>query len=304
VATAREIKRRIGSVRNMGQVTNALQAVSASKVRKAQDAVLGTRAYAHAAWEVIVNLGGTADPSLHPLLAREVDADAALIILISADRGLCGAYNHNIIHTTLEFANNIGIPVRYVTVGEKGRDVVWRLGKQVVAEFHNLPVVPSVVDISPIARTAIDEFLAGHVSEIYLAYTDFVNMLTQNPAIQPLLPLCQPQVGVKTPMACVLELEPAQIIEYIYEPDAATILDEILPRFLELQVYQAVLEGHTSEHAARMVAMGNATENAEELVRDLTLDYNKARQRSITREILDIAGGAEALEQQRAVAAG
>jgi F-type H+-transporting ATPase subunit gamma len=284
----------------MGQVTNALQAVSASKVRKAQDAVLGTRAYARAAWEVIVNLGGTADPSLHPLLAREVDADAALIILITADRGLCGAYNYNINQTTLEFARNVGIPVRYITVGEKGRNVIWRLGKAIVADFHDLPVVPSVVDVSPIARTATDEFLAGHVSEIYLAYTDFVNMLTQNPVIQPLLPLCKPQVGDETPMACVLELQPAQITEYIYEPDAPTILDEILPRFIELQVYQAILEGHASEHAARMVAMRNATENAEELVRDLTLDYNKARQRSITREILDIAGGAEALEQERA----
>jgi F-type H+-transporting ATPase subunit gamma len=302
VATAREIKRRIGSVRNMGQVTNALQAVSASKVRKAQDAVLGTRAYARAAWEVIVNLGGTADPSLHPLLAREVDADAALIIFVTADRGLCGAYNHNITQTTLDFANSIGIPVRYVTVGEKGRDLMWRLGKEVVAEFHDLPVVPDLADVSPIARTAIDEFLAGQLSEIYLAYTDFVNMLTQNPVIQPLLPLCQPQVGDQTPMACVLDLRPAQVIEYIYEPDARMILDEILPRFIELQVYQAILEGHASEHAARMVAMGNATENAEELVRDLTLDYNKARQRSITREILDIAGGAEALEKEHAVA--
>jgi F-type H+-transporting ATPase subunit gamma len=192
--------------------------------------------------------------------------------------------------------------VRYVTVGEKGRNVLWRLGKAVVAEFHDLPVVPGLADVSPIARTAIDEFLAGHVSEIYLAYTDFVNMLTQDPAIQPLLPLCQPQVGDRTPMACVWEVQPAQITEYIYEPDAPTILDEILSRFIELQVYQAILEGHASEHAARMVAMRNATENAEELVRDLTLDYNKARQRSITREILDIAGGAEALEQERAAA--
>jgi F-type H+-transporting ATPase subunit gamma len=288
----------------MGQVTNALQAVSASKVRKAQDAVLGTRAYARAAWEVIVNLGGTADPSLHPLLAREVEADAALIILITADRGLCGAYNHNIIQTTLDFANSIGIAVRYITVGEKGRDLMWRLGKKVVAEFHDLPVVPELADVSPIARTAVDDFLAGNVGEIYLAYTDFVNLLTQNPAIQPLLPLCQPQVGDQTPMACVIDLQPAQVTDYIYEPDAHAILDEILPRFIELQVFQAILEGHASEHAARMVAMRNATENAAELVRDLTLDYNKARQRSITREILDIAGGAEALEQQQAAASG
>jgi F-type H+-transporting ATPase subunit gamma len=286
----------------MEQVTNALQAVSASKVRKAQDAVLGTRPYARAAWEVIVNLGGTADSTLHPLLTREVEADGVLIILITADRGLCGAYNNNIIQTTLDFAKSIGVPVSYVTVGQKGRDLMWRLGKPIVAEFHDLPVVPSVIDVSPIAVTAVDEFLAGHVGEIYLAYTDFVNMLTQNPAIQPLLPLCKPQVGDQTPMTCVLELQPADVTEYIYEPDAVTILDEVLPRLTEVQVYQAILEAHASEHAARMVAMGNATENAKDLVMDLTLDYNKARQRSITREILDIAGGAEALEQQRAAA--
>jgi F-type H+-transporting ATPase subunit gamma len=191
--------------------------------------------------------------------------------------------------------------VRYVTVGQKGRDLMWRLGKSVVAEFHDLPVIPSLGDVSPIARAAVDECLEGDVAEIYLAFTDFVSMLTQDPVIQPLLPLCKPQVGDQTPMACVLDLQPTRVTEYIYEPSAAMILDEILPRFIELQVFEAILEGHTSEHAARMVAMRNATENAEELVGDLTLDYNKARQRSITREILDIAGGAEALEQQRAV---
>jgi F-type H+-transporting ATPase subunit gamma len=300
VATAREIKRRIESVRNMGQVTGALEAVSASKVRKAQDAVVGTRAYAHAAWEVIINLGAAADTALHPLLAREVEGEDALVILIAADRGLCGAYNHNIMQTTLEFAGNLGVSVRYITVGEKGRDLMWRMGKTVVAEFHDLPVIPSLVDVSPIARTATDEFLTGGAGEVYLAYTDFVNMLTQNPVIQPLLPLCRRESP--TSMTCVMEPEPAEITEYIYEPDALTILEEILPRFVELQVYQAVLEAHASEHAARMVAMRNASENAEELVRDLTLDYNKARQRSITREILDIAGGAEALERERVAA--
>ena len=300
MATAREIKRRIESVRNMGQVTGALEAVSASKVRKAQDAVMGTRAYARAAWNVIVNLGATADTSLHPLLAREVEGEDVLIILITADRGLCGAYNHNIIQTTLEFAGSLGSPVRYITVGQKGRDTVWRMGKTIVADFHDLPVVPGLGDVSPIARTATEEFLTGSASEVYLAYTDFVNMLTQDPIIQPLLPLCQRES--RTSMTCVLEPEPVDVAEYIYEPDAPTILEEILPRFIELQVYQAVLEAHASEHAARMVAMRNATENSKELERDLTLDYNKARQRSITREILDIAGGAEALEQERAAA--
>lgn len=297
MATAREIKRRIESVRNMGQVTKALQAVSASKVQRAQAAVLGTRAYARAAWEVIVDLGAVADETLHPLLTTRESVHTILVVLISADRGLCGAYNQNIVRTALEFVGTLGYPVTYVTVGRKGRDWLWRMGKDIVATFHDLPVVPDLTDVSPIARAAVDEFLECRVDEVYLAYTDFVNRLVQNPVIRPLLPLCPTGELTEATLEYVLEPEPTVVPEYIFEPDAATILSEILPRFTELQVYQAVLEAHTSEHAARMMSMRNATENAAELVQDLTLDYNKARQRNITREILDIAGGAEALAQ-------
>lgn len=301
MATARDIKRRIQSIRNMGQMTKALQAVSASKVQRAQKAVSQTRAYAHAAWEVIVNLGAVAGETMHPLLVTPASLENVLPIVITGDRGLCGAYNQDIVRTALEFVENLDVPARYVVIGQRGRDLLWRRGENIMAEFHDLPVIPGVVDVSPIARTAIDEFLEGRVDGVYLVYTDFVNMLTQNPVVQPLLPLSR-QEPEDTSLAYVKEVEPAQVVEYIYEPDASTILEEILPRFIELQVYQAVLEAHTSEHAARMVAMRNATENAEELVHDLTLDYNRARQKSITREILDIAGGAEALEKQQAAA--
>jgi F-type H+-transporting ATPase subunit gamma len=301
VATAREIRRRIQSIRNLGQVTRALQAVAASKVRKAQAATLATRPYAHAAWEVIVHLGAATDEALHPLLTHRAEVECILIVLISGERGLCGAYNQNVVRTAQDFVRRRGLPTRYITVGRRGRDLLWRMGKEITAEFHDLPAVPSLGDISSIARVAIDEFLEGRADEVYLARTDFINMLVQRPVIQRLLPLHPTELGeleeMQAMMEYIVDVRPARVTEYIYEPDAPTVLGEILPRFTELQVYQAVLEAQASEYAARMVAMRNATENAEALVEDLTLDYNKARQRAITRELLDIAGGAEALTQ-------
>jgi F-type H+-transporting ATPase subunit gamma len=199
VATAREIRRRIQSIGNLGQVTRALQAVAASNVRKAQNAVLATRAYAHAAWELIVHLGAVTEQTLHPLLTRRVPVENVLLVLISGERGLCGAYNQNIVRTALDFAKRRGLPVRYITVGRKGRDILWRMGAEIVAEFHGLPAVPRLVDISAIARTAIEEFLEGRADEVYLARTDFVNLLVQKPVIQRLLPLCPPDAPFCAP---------------------------------------------------------------------------------------------------------
>jgi len=301
VATAREIQRRIQSIRNLGQVTRALQAVAASNVRKAQAAALATRAYAHASWEVIVNLGAVTDETLHPLLIRHPSVENLLIVLVSGERGLCGAYNQNIVRTTLDYVKIRGLPVRYITVGRRGRDILWRMGAEIAAEFHGLPAVPSLIEVSPIARAAIDEFLEGRADEVYIARTDFVNLLVQKPIIQRLLPLHTTALTAleheQAMLEYIVDVEPAPVLEYIYEPDVHTVLEAILPRFTELQIYQAVLEAHASEYAARMVAMRNATENAAALVDDLTLDYNKARQRAITLELLDIAGGAEALAQ-------
>ncbi|RLC77604.1 MAG: ATP synthase F1 subunit gamma [Chloroflexi bacterium] len=296
MATAREIKRRIQSIRNLGQVTRALQAVAASNVRKAQAAALATRAYSNAAWEVIARLGAASDEALHPLLTRRAPVENVLIVLVSGDRGLCGAYNQNIVRVAQNFVKRRDLPIRYITVGRRGRDMIWRAGAEIVAEFHGLPAVPSLVDVSAIARAAIDEFLEGRADEVYLARTDFINLLRQNPVIQRLLPLHTAELGGLEETQAMAEysvdVRPTQVAEYIYEPDAATVLNEILPRFTELQVYQAMLEAHASEYAARMVAMRNATDNAAVLVDDLTLDYNKARQSIITSELLDIVGGA------------
>lgn len=302
MATAREIRRRIRSVTNIAQVTRALEAVSASRVRRAQAQVLATRPYAERSWQVLNHLASqpAAGEQLHPFMSVRPHVSKVEIILLSSDRGLCGAFNYNIVRRTTNFIEEIDLPVQLITVGRKGRDIMWRTGHEIVAEFSDLPAAPAVLDVTPIARAAIDDFMQGVVDEVYLAYTDFINTLRQAPSIKRLLPI-RPQEVATQAMGEYVEDVPINVAEYLYEPSAAEILDAVLPRFTELQVYQAVLESLASEHAARMIAMRNATESAEELIEDLTLRFNKARQQAITNEILDIAGGAEALTAARQV---
>lgn len=295
--TLREIRRRIRSVQNLAQMTRAMEAVSASKVQKAQAAVTATRPYAHRAWEVIVNLAGVRGIPLHPLLTVRKPARSALLIVFTSDRGLCGAYNHNIIRLATDYARRLGIPVRYVAIGKRGRDMLWRLRAPLVAEFHGLPAVPRFHDITPIACLAMEEFLSGQSDEIFLVYTDFINLLRQRPVVKRLLPLRPTRLDEQAVSEYVIDMQPVGVAEYIYEPSPEVLLDAILPRFTELQIYQAALEAAASEHAARRAAMRNATDNAEELIQELTIIRNKARQHAITKELLDIAGGAEALRQ-------
>ncbi len=300
MATAREVKKRIRSVKNISQITRALEAVSASRVRKSQARVLASRAFAEKAWEILLNLQNTSSggPALHPLLAAREDVKQVTLVLVTSDRGLAGAYNANIIRVAQRFAMRLGKPVRYVTVGRKGRDTLVRMGANVIAEFSDISSEPRMADISPVARLAIDEFLSGTVDDVFIAYTDFINMLTQRPVVLRWLPL-SPYVTDDQAVAEYIKDVP-QVSDtssaYEYEPDATAILEEIVPRFTELQLYQAVLESQASEHAARMVAMRNASDNATQLTADLTLVYNKARQSAITAEILDIVGGANALQ--------
>ncbi len=292
MASAREMRMRIRSVKNISQVTRALEAVSASKVRKAVAAVTATRAYATKAWQVLTHVArqpGRA--SLHPLLARRPEIHNVLVVVVSGDRGLAGAYNSSLIRYVIQYFNRQKAPVHYIAVGRKGRDMLLRRRKQVVAEFAGLPAAPSFADVSAIGRMAVDEFLKGEADEVHLAYTNFINMGRQEPAIKKLLPL---EVGDEAGRVQDF-IHQRLIAAYIYEPNEEELLDEIIPRFTALQVYQAILESLASEHAARMVAMSNATENAIELVSHLQLEYNKARQQTITSDLLDIAGGAEAL---------
>jgi F-type H+-transporting ATPase subunit gamma len=281
-------------VKNIAQVTRALQAVSASKVRKAMQAVANTRPYATKAWQVLTHIAGQPGRgTLHPLLTTREHVRQVLVVLITGDRGLAGPYTTNIIRFALEHFNQYPVPVRYVTVGRKGRDLMARRRKDIIAEFSNLPAAPGFLDVSAIGRVAVEDFLSGQSDEVYLIYTDFINMARQETRLQKLLPLEVTADEGRVVRFAQAERGPAA--SYIYEPGQAEILDEIIPRFTALQVYHAVLESLASEHAARMVAMKNATDSATELAAALQLEYNKARQQTITNEMLDIAGGAEAL---------
>jgi len=298
MANAREVKQRIRSVKNIAQVTRALQAVSASRVRKAMDAMYHTRPYANKAWQVLTHIAGQPGRDvLHPLLKTREEIRSAIVVMISSDRGLAGPYNTNILRATLRAFRDYPAGIRYISVGRKGTELLYRQGKQILADFSGLPAEPTFNDVSPIGRIAVEEFLSGNADEVYMMYTDFVNMVRQDPVQKKLLPL-----EYESPEGLV-EAEFTQTdgphAAYIYEPGETEILDEIIPSFTRLQVFQAVLESFASEHAARMVAMKNATDNATELAGLLQLDYNKARQLSITSDILDIVGGAEALANSK-----
>jgi F-type H+-transporting ATPase subunit gamma len=246
------------------------------------------------AWQVLTHISGQPDKEiLHPLLISRPRVNHVLVIMLSGDRGLAGAYNTNIVRFTMERFLEYSVPISYIPVGRKGRDMLVRRRVDLLAEFSDLPAAPSFADVSAIGRIAVDEFLEERMDEVYLVYTDFINMVRQVPTIKKLLPL-----EVEESEERVQDYAPGErglAAAYIYEPGERQILDEIVPRFTALQVYQAVLESLASEHAARMVAMQNATDSATELAGLLQLEYNKARQQTITNEILDIVGGAEAL---------
>jgi F-type H+-transporting ATPase subunit gamma len=294
MASAREMRLRIKSVKNISQVTRALEAVSAAKVRKAIQALSATRSYATKAWQVLTHITGQpGGVNLHPLLTARANPKNALVVVMTADRGLAGAYNTNIIRYVLQRFDKYPLPVKYITVGRKGRDLLLRMHKPLLADFSNMPSAPKFSAVSAIGRLVVDEFTRGEVDEVFLIYTDFVSMARQVTNLKRLLPL---EIGTKADLVEDFgEHQTGPAAAYEFEPDQKDILDEMIPRFTALQIYQAVLESQASEHAARMVAMRNATDNAKELVSALQLAYNKVRQQGITNDILDIVGGAEAL---------
>lgn len=287
--SSRDIQRRIKSVRNIGKVTRAMEAVSASKMRRAQEATLRSRAYAAKAAEIMAHLraqpgSGTLQ---HPLL-RDHPTGRPAIVLLTPDRGLTGGLVLNIIRFALSEAREAaGEAPAWVAIGKKGRDFLARTGADLVADFTPVPDRPTVLDVTPIGRLLLDGFLGDEFSSVHIVFAEFESVVRQRPVWRPLLPVDVPD-----------EVERVAS-EFDFEPSAEAVLDDVLPRLLEMRVYQALLEGQASEHSARMVAMRNATEAADELVDDLTLTYNKVRQSDITSEILDIAGGAEALRPAR-----
>ncbi len=301
MATERELNKRIKSIKNISQVTSALAAVSASKASRSQKQVEATRAYAGKAFEILNNLASQPGmgPTSHPLLTVRKEIKNTALILVSGDRGLAGAYNANIVSRAEQFIRALNTPVRVITVGRKGRDLMIRRGYNVVAAFDGLPDPPSLFDITPVAQIVTEEYLAGTVDQVFIAYTDFINLIARRPTVKQLLPLKPLDLSGMAVAEYVRDVDLSGVSEraYTYEPDPVTLLDTIVPRFTQLQIFQSLLEALASEHSARMVAMNNATDNAAELTEILTLERNKARQSSITSEILDIVGGAEALAQ-------
>jgi len=287
MATIRQIKRRIRSVTSTAKITKAMELVAASKMRRAQQRALATRPYADTMRRVLSGLAVRREQQdvLHPFLeARPLTS--ALVVHITPDRGLCGGLVANANRRTAAFAIDLNVPVRFVTVGAKGRDFLVRSGQQVIAEFSKLGDYPGVLDTQPIAQVVMEEYLAGRADRVFLAYPLFVNTVTQRPEVRRLLPVEPPP-----------DAEGQREIDYIYEPGPAEVLAALLPRYVEMQVYHAVLETAASEQSARMVAMRNATDAANDMIESLTLTYNKARQEQITKELLDIVGGVAGLEK-------
>lgn len=301
MASAREMRLRIKSIENISQVTRALEAVSASRVRKAEARVRETRPYADKAWQVLRHLSlQPVSEAVHPFLQIRTYVNNVLVILITGDRGLAGAYNANVVRYAMETFGKSGISVRYISVGRKGRELLLRRRVNILAEFSDLPAEPTFQDVSAIGRLAIDEFIQGSADQVFIVYTDFVNLLTQIPSRKMLLPVAFEEIpiGADNSQAIINKGIPdGPLPTYIYEPSQEALISRIVPRLTELQVYQAITESLASEHAARMVAMRNATDNAVDLAGALRLEYNKARQQAITSDMLDIVGGAEAQGQ-------
>ena len=285
MANIRQIRRRIRGVQSTAKITRAMEMIATSKMRRAQEAGVAGRPYDEKIRQVISDLAALPQSggAPHPLLQRR-PVNKIAIVHITPDRGLCGGLNANINRTAAGFLLEQAIPATLITVGRKGSEFMRRVGRDIRAEFTRLGDRPSLMDTLPISRIVIDDYCSGLVDMVYLVYARFVTTMTQTPVLEQLLPV--------EPM----ELPGMQNVEYIYEPGSEAVLGELLPRFVEMELYHAILESIASEQSARMVAMRNATESAKELIEDLTLMYNKARQESITTELLDIAGGAAALK--------
>jgi F-type H+-transporting ATPase subunit gamma len=285
MASQREIRRRIGSARNIKQITRAMQFVAASKLRRAQETTLASRPYRETLDEVIADLAAVLSGDDHPLLAERDfrQAHSRLIILITSDRGLAGALNTNTIrHAAHEITEHPG-DLKVAAVGRKGRDAMRRARVPIAAYFEGFGDRPTFADTLPIARLVSDDFVAGTYDRVDIVYSKFVSTLVQRPVVDQLLPV--------VPSADTAGIPGNQ---FLFEPNPGMFLRSLLPRYVATRLYQAVLESTASFFSSQMVAMKNATDNAEELIEDLTLSYNKVRQANITREMVEIASGARA----------
>jgi len=289
MATLKEIRGRISSVRNIAQITRAMEMVAASRMKRAQEAIVAARPYSDQLRDVLGRLAAVVTEEVDPLLARRPVQRIGLIV-VTTDRGLAGSLNANAVRSVLRWvaqrAEGESLKIEAVTVGRKGRDALRRTGIPVAAHFAQLGDRPRFQDVTPIARLVVDDFVAGRFDEIAIAYSSFISTLTQRPVIQRILPVEEPGLEGE---------RERRNDEYLFEPSPEAVLRRLLPHFVAIDIYRAVLENNASEQSARMIAMRNSTDNANELIEDLALVYNKTRQANITREMIEIASGAEAL---------
>ena len=283
--SVRQLKRRIRSVENTAKITKAMSMIAASKMRRVQEAALRGRPYSDSLSTLLADLAAQPHEieDLHPLI-RTREVNRVEMVLISADRGLTGGLNSNLNRVAGQFMAPYSDRGSVIAVGKKGRDFMVRYGRNVRAVFTDLGDRPAFTDVTPIARLVIEAYENEEVDAVHLAYARFVSTTQQRPVVEQLLPVVP------------AELETRDAVGYIYEPDPIGVLTDLLPRYVETQIYHALLENIASEQSARMVAMRNATDNANEMTVDLTLVMNKARQESVTNELLDIVGGAAAVE--------
>lgn len=316
MAQTREISRRIKSVANTKKMTKAMEMVAAAKTRRAVASVLKTRTFANLSWETVLylaNLSLKREEPMHPLLAKRPKIGRVAVVVISSNRGLCGGYNSALLTKVKESLKVHDHPTDFILLGKKGASLV-KQGYEVAAEFVKDDVIESVSEIEPLVRMVIDSFLAGKYDRVMVAYTDFISASKQIPRIKQLLPVeinsedsylgvvgPDQSLGMTKQMAEADQASHLQkdgfVHDFVFEPSEREVMDRIVPRLIEIQLFQAMLEANASEHSARMMAMHQATDAAEEMVDKLTLYYNKARQAGITAEIAEISAGANALAE-------
>jgi F-type H+-transporting ATPase subunit gamma len=282
MASRRELKRRIRSITNTSQITKAMQMVAASRMKRAQTRVAASRPYAEHMRSIVADISGRTGAETHPLMAQR-EIRTVEVVTITPDRGLAGGLVTNVNRETTRLIESLGHPARVVTVGRKGRSFAVRMRWNLIAEFSGLGDYPGIDAVSPVASQILDDFQGGEADAVHLVYTEFISTLRQRARHIQLLPVVPPQ-------------EATVSAPWNYEPDnPEAVLSELLPRYVEFTLYQALLEAIASEHSARMIAMSNATDNALDLIKDLSLLANKARQAEITKEIAEISGAAEAI---------
>lgn len=284
MASPRLLRRRIKSITNTKKITKAMELVAASKMRRAVAGALASRAYADAAWRMVNNVASSTEHDKHPLLRRESLSGKTLLVVYTSDRGLCGGFNAQLLKVVSGFLKTKkSDSVDVIAVGKKGVMALSRFGVRITHSFTDLTNNPRFSDLRSIAHLVIAGFQEGQYDDVHMAYTDFESAMTQHPVIRQLFPFAVQDMS-------------ESISSHTFEPSAEVILEEMLPRLVEMQLYQALLESAASEHSARMMAMRSASDSARDMIDAFTLAYNQARQAGITREIAEISGGKAALE--------